>query len=254
MRGPPPRRSWRFTALDRRAPRAALHRVDFSGRPDAELRGRLGRPGVRPCRRAPPLPDARPLLPGAVHGRARRLDRERRAAVDLGRPRLHAREPRLGRQRLHARVRRLPAARRPRRRPARAARGVRRRPGAVRARLAGRRPRAERADARRRARRAGARRRGRRAGDALDPHDRLHRGPRAQPGARAVGRDGRDRRRLGRAARRPADRDAELALDPDHQRADRAARARSPRCASCAPGGRDAGADAPVRPRRRADA
>jgi rubredoxin len=32
VRGPPPRRSWRFTALDWRAPRAALHRVDFVGR------------------------------------------------------------------------------------------------------------------------------------------------------------------------------------------------------------------------------
>ena len=169
-------------------------------------------------------PDARPLLPRAVHGDPRRLDRERRAAVDLGRPRLHLREPRVGRQRLHAGVRGLPAARRSRGGPARPARGVRRRPGAVRARLAGGRAGPERADARRRARRAGARGSRRRARDALDPHDRLPGGPRAQPGARPVGRDGRRRRRLGRAARRRAHGDAQLALDPDHQRADRPVR------------------------------
>ena len=46
------------------------------------------------------------------------------------------------------------------------------------------------------------------AGDALDPHDRLPRGSRAQPGARTLGRDGRDRRRVRGAARRRADRDA----------------------------------------------
>ena len=125
---------------------------------------------------------------------------------------------------LHARVRGLPAARRARGRPARAARGVRGRAGAVRARVARRRARAERAGAGRRAGGAGARRRDRRAGDALDPHHRLPGGRRAQPGARAVGRDGRDRRRVGRAARRHPDRGAQLALDPHHQRADRPAR------------------------------
>ena len=51
---------------------------------------------------------------------------------------------------------------------------------------------------------AGARRSDRRARDALDPHDRLPGGPRAQPGAGIVGRDGRDRRRLGRGAGRSA--------------------------------------------------
>jgi hypothetical protein len=38
VRGPPPRGSWRFTALDRRAPQAALHRVDFFGRPSGRPR------------------------------------------------------------------------------------------------------------------------------------------------------------------------------------------------------------------------
>ena len=45
----------------------------------------------------------------------------------------------------------------------------------------------------------GPRRRDRRPGDARDPHDDLHRGRRAQPRAGALGRDGRPRRRHGRA-------------------------------------------------------
>ena len=158
------------------------------------------------------------------------------------RARLHARDARLGRQRLHARVRRLPAARRPRRRPARPARGVRGRARAVRARLARRRPRAERGGARRRARRAGARRRDRRAGDALDPHDR-----RSREGAernRALGLWG-AMGAIGGASGALLGGLLTEALSwrwiLHHQRADRAARGRSRRCASCAPARRDDG-------------
>ena len=51
----------------------------------------------------------------------RRLDRQRRAAVDQARPAFLGAEPAVGRQRLRAHLRRLPAPRRPRRRPARPA-------------------------------------------------------------------------------------------------------------------------------------
>ena len=102
-------------------------------------------------------------------------------------------------------------------------------------RVAGRRPRAELVHAGRRARRAGAGRRDRRAGHALDPDHDVHRGRRAQPRARPLGRDGRDRRRVGRSARRRAHRGAELALDPLRQHPDRA-----PRGGRRAPRGRDA--------------
>ena len=49
---------------------------------------------------------------GAVRRRARRVDRQRRPALDGQRSRLLPGGPLLGRQRLHARLRRLPAARR----------------------------------------------------------------------------------------------------------------------------------------------
>ena len=77
--------------------------------------------------REQPLAGPRDRLPGAVHGRARRDDRERRAALDPARAALLALEPAVGGQRLHADVRRLPAARRPGGRPARAQATVRRR-------------------------------------------------------------------------------------------------------------------------------
>ena len=64
--------------------------------------------------------------------RPRRLDRERRAALDRPRARLHPGQPVLGRQRLHADLRRLPAARRPPGRPARPPAAVHGRPGPLR--------------------------------------------------------------------------------------------------------------------------
>ena len=66
---------------------------------------------------------------------------------------------------------------------------------------------------------AGLRRRGRLAGDALDHHELLRGRGRAQPRGRHVGRDGRARRVLGRAARRHPHADARLAGDLRHQRA-----------------------------------
>ncbi len=95
-------------------------------------------------------------LHGPVHGRARRHRREHRAALGAARPALLARQPPVDRQRLHARVRRLPAARRPRRRPARAQAAVRGRRAAVLGRLAAQRLRAVLRDADRRPRRCRA--------------------------------------------------------------------------------------------------
>src|SRR3954451_23883333 len=54
---------------------------------------------------------------GAVHGRPGRRDRERRAALDQGRPRVLAGGPPVGDQRLRPRLRRFPPPRRPGRRP-----------------------------------------------------------------------------------------------------------------------------------------
>ncbi len=92
--------------------------------------------------------------------------------------------------------------------------------------------------ARRRPRAAGDRRRHRRPRLALDPDQHVHRGGRAQPRARRLGRHGGRGRRVGLAAGRPAHRSAELALDPLHQRADRRDRRRADAAASSAPGGR----------------
>ena len=71
---------------------------------------------------------ARPPQRRAVHGRARHRNRQRRPALDQGRPRVLAGEPAVGDQRLRARVRRLPPARRARRGPARPQARLRRRP------------------------------------------------------------------------------------------------------------------------------
>ena len=79
-------------------------------------------------RHAQEVARARAARRGAVRRRPRRLDRQRRAAVDRPRPRLLPGRPVLGRQRLHAHLRRLPAARRPHGRPARPPAHVHRRP------------------------------------------------------------------------------------------------------------------------------
>ena len=60
------------------------------------------------------------------------------------------------------------------------------------------------------------------AGRALDHHDHVRRGRRAEQGARDLGRDGRQRRRRRRAARRSPDEVARLGVDLLRQRPDRA--------------------------------
>ena len=130
-------------------------------------------------------------------------------------------EPAVGRQRLHARLRRLPPARRARRRPLRPAAAVHGRCRALHARLARERDRHLVRDADRRSRGAGPRRRARLAGRALDRHDDVRRGPRADEGARRLERD-RRRWRRGRAdPRRRAHRRPLLALGLLRQPADR---------------------------------
>ena len=91
-----------------------------------------------------PVARPRPRLPRAVHGRARRDDRERRAADDPAGPRHDGHQPAVDRQRLHADVRRLPPARRPRRRPRRPQEGLPRRRRPLHRRLAPLRARAGR--------------------------------------------------------------------------------------------------------------
>ena len=143
---------------------------------------------------------------GPVRRRPRRLDRQRRAALDRARPAVLPGEPLVGRQRLHARLRRLPAARRAHGRPPRPPPHVHRRPRPLRARLAGRRPGQDRGPADRRPRRPGPRRRAALAGRAVAGHHDVRRGRRAQPRAGRLGRRGRLRRRGRRAARRHAHR------------------------------------------------
>ena len=85
-------------------------------------------------------------------------------------------------------------------------------------RVARLRPRDIRGHADRRPRGAGRRRGDHLAGRAVDPHDHVRGGRRAQQGARHLGRDRRHRRRRGRAARRHPHRSAELVVDLLHQR------------------------------------
>ena len=166
--------------------------------------------GCRPVRRHP-----------------RRLDRQRRVAVDRRRPQLLPGEPVLGRQRLRARVRRLPAARRADGRPARSTPAVHDRARRIRARLAGRRARADRGPAHHRPRRAGPRRRAVVTRRAL-ARDRVVRGGRgAQQGDGCLGRGGRLWRRRRRAARRHADRVGRLGVGAVRQRAGRPVRRRA---------------------------
>ncbi|XP_021300543.1 collagen alpha-1(I) chain-like, partial [Herrania umbratica] len=162
-------------------------------------------------------------VPGAVHGRARRVGGERRAALDPRRAGLRARRAAVGGERLHARLRRVPAARRARRRPVRAAADVPRRPRPVRGgEPGGRARRLPRAAA---GRPGGA---GPRRGSALprvadDPHHVVRRGTRAVAGARRVGGHGRAGRGDRRARRRGPGGAAELALDLPGERAGRGA-------------------------------
>ena len=163
---------------------------------------------------------------GAVHGRARHLDRERGAAVDQDRPELLAGEPAVGDHRLLDLLRRVPP-------PRRAARGSVRTPapvhggaGSVHRQLAARRARLVGGIPDRVPRFAGSRRRHDVARRAVDPDHDLRGGSRAQSGARDLGRRGRQRWRRGRAARRHPDQRVQLAVDLLRQRARRSRRHR----------------------------
>ena len=131
------------------------------------------------------------LLHGAVHGHPRHRDRERRAALDPGRPRVLAGEPAVGDQRLCARLRRVPPARRPPRRPPRPAAGLHGRPHRLHDRLAPVRARVERGIADRLPRAPGPRCGHDLARRALDPHRRrsarvASATSRSAPGARSA--------------------------------------------------------------------
>ena len=106
-----------------------------------------------------------------VHGRPRRRDRERRAAVDQDRPPLQPGEPPVGDHRLLDPLRRRAPARRPAGRPARAPAPLHGRPRALHGQLAARRARLVGGLADRLPLAAGARRRTALAGRALDPDD-----------------------------------------------------------------------------------
>ena len=159
-----------------------------------------------------------------VHGRPGHRDRERRAALDQGRPRVLAGEPAVGDQRLRARLRRLPAPRRARGRPPRPPTDLPRRRGRLHGRLASRRAGLVGGVADRRAGAAGARRGDHLARRALDPLGHVPRGTRAQHRARRLGRGRRLRRRGRRAARRRPDRGAQLGVDLLRQRPGRRGR------------------------------
>ena len=177
--------------------------------------------------------------------RARRDDRERRAALDPGRSWVLPDQPRLGRQRLPDRVRRPAAARRPDRRPDRPAAHLPDRARRVHRRVAAVRGRAEPGHADRRALRAGRRRRAHLGRDPRDDRDDVPRAAGAGQGDRRL-HVRRGRRRLDRpAGRRRADPGDQLALDllrePADRRRDRAGRAapgRGPRGDRARPGRR----------------
>ena len=141
---------------------------------------------------------------------------------------------------LRARLRRLPAARRPPRRPARAAARLHGRARHLHDRVAPLRALVERGIADRRPRAAGPRRGHDLARSALDPDDDVPRGPRAQHRPRRLGRGRRRRCRCRRPARRRPRRPPLVAVDLLRQRprrdhlADRWRRSCSPRAATSA--------------------
>ena len=185
----------------------------------------------------------------AVHGRARRRDRERRAADDQDGPALQPGKPAVGRDRLLDPVRRRVAARRSNGRPARPPPALHGGPRHLHDVLPARRVRLVGGLTRRVPRAAGARRGPALAGRALDPDDDLRGGTRQEPRARHLGRGLRQRRRRRSPARRRPDELPQLVVDLLHQRAGRGARVR----ARAAPGAREPGGCGapPLRPARR---
>ena len=171
---------------------------------------------------------------GDADDRARRDRRERRAALDPGRPALLDLEPRVGDQRLPDRLRRpAPAGRAPRR----PGRTPQRLPGGdrpVHDRLAAVRPGGQPDAADRRALRPGRRRRNDLRGDPRHDRDDVPGAARAGEGDRRV-RVRRLRRRLGRPARRRRDHAVDrLALDllREHPDRDRHGRVCDAACSS----------------------
>ena len=175
----------------------------------------------RCCTRPTPLEGTRPAVRRLLHGGARRRDRERRPAVDRHGPPLLAGQPAVGHHGVLADLRRLPAARRARRRPARAADRLHDRRRDLHHRLAPVRARAVGGMADRRARGAGLRRGAAHAGCALDHHDDVHGARRAEQGARRLGRGRRQRRRGRRADGRDPHEAPRLGVDLLRQRAGR---------------------------------
>ena len=151
------------TSLDRFCPGRKL-----IGAATDEFRGRPGRTGrTQRAEDSMTIDDTRKKwlalirpLPRRPDDRARRLDRERRAAVDPRGPRLLGGVAGVGAQRLHAHVRRLHAPRRPARRPLRPparVRARRRRSSRSPRSPAGSRPRRRCSSARARSRASAAR-------------------------------------------------------------------------------------------------
>ena len=169
-----------------------------------------------------------PARRGAVRRRARRLDRQRRAAVDRPRPRLLPGRTCPGSStptRSSSAASCCSAGAWPTCSAAAACSSSASILFAVASLLGGLSP--ERGLADRRPRRPGPRRRAALARRAVDPHHDLRRGRGAQQGARRLGRRGRLRRRRRRAARRHADRVGRLGVGAVRQRADRAVRRRA---------------------------
>ena len=176
---------------------------------------------------------ARPLraLPGRHADRPRLDDRQRRPAVDPGRPRVLRGVAGLGGERLSAHLRRLPAAGRPARRPVRPAAAVPHRSRALHGDVARLRAGGLPGVPGHRASPAGLRRRDRVGGRAVPGHDPLH-GPRRTGEGdgdlrlRALGG-----RHGGGAPRRRAHRPVRLELDLPRQPARRSDRLRALACA-----------------------
>ena len=206
-----------------------------------------GAPGARRSR-SPPLVGARAPLRRLLHGDPRRHDHDRGAALDRGRPRLLGAGSAVGAERLRAHLRRPAAARRTGGRPARAPARVHGRCPVLHGRVARVRARLVAGGAARGPRRPGRRRRDHDPDRPLDHLHDLHRGRRAEQGARDLGRARRHRRHRGVADRRPARRRPRLAVDLLHQHPGRPGRARAvARAAAREPGRADA---AKLRPRR----
>jgi hypothetical protein len=158
--------------------------------------------------------DSRARRPGAADGRARRDDREHRAAFGAGGARLLERLAAVDRDRVRARVRQPAPARRPDRRRLRPQARTDRELARLRGRVGSRWSRSELRVAARSASAAGDVRRAAGPLRARAADDDVHRASRPQQGLRDLRRGRRQRRRGRAAARRGAHRVPLLALVP----------------------------------------